>query len=375
MVKSFFIGALFCIQSCLALEQRMVVAVPVTDLKEFPELIDPTLRLPTSDTTNPLQITQLLMGDHLLAIHEYVDEKDVAWVKVSVMQQSFFTQGYGWHGYTGWVQKSHTLPVDHFLSHHAVICSQQADIVDSFGTIITRVSIGTRFFVESKDADYCTVRLPDGRIGMIATSSLFFLEKYKDINLGALRASIVACARTFLGFWYSWGGRSSQFDQIAISSVDCSALIGLAFLAHGLQLPRMSHEQYLVSSKIEHAKDLVAGDLIFFNDPVKSINRMNHVMLYIGDEYILEATYAGEHKARVISFQQRLGKARADCQAGDLVGDGDDLFVVYFGSVLDSLEQVQRLQHAANRFEYEDAFYQASVAASHKTITQTRNAH
>jgi len=332
--------------------QKMIVNVPVADLRAQPQASTSDLQLPTSDLTNSLQITQLLLGEHILAHEEYIDENSTVWFNVSTLQQEYYHVPHGWHGFPGWMQANQLIAVNDYPPHNLVINNLLANIFDELGNTIYTLSIGTRLHGTQTTSNVWSVRLPDGKLAFINDSDVCFIQQQVHESNNALQKSIALTAIRFIGSFYSWGGRSAQNDQLGISSVDCSALIHLSFLAHGLQIPRMSHEQFLRSHKIELGSDLQPGDLIFFASIKKRSTRMDHVMLYLGDNQLLEATFADAHTVRLVSFQQRMGKPCSDMKSGDIVDEEFDQFYVYFSSFLRDSALLQSLRTDALNHQY-----------------------
>jgi hypothetical protein len=75
-------------------QQFMIVNVPVADLRAQPVANDRYVKLPASDLDNPLQITQLLLGEHVLIVDEYINQNQELWYKVATLQQSCFYPEY-----------------------------------------------------------------------------------------------------------------------------------------------------------------------------------------------------------------------------------------------------------------------------------------
>ena len=76
--------------------QRMIVSVPVTDVRSKPK---PHIGMYVQD---PDQETQLLMGEPVL-----VRERRGKWARVECPLQPEFTHSNAWEGYPGWVLASH----------------------------------------------------------------------------------------------------------------------------------------------------------------------------------------------------------------------------------------------------------------------------
>jgi len=69
-------------------------------------------------------------------------------------------------------------------------------------------------------------------------------------------AAVIRTARTLIGVRYKWGGTSP--DQ----GFDCSGLAWYAFHRNGVDLPRLSWQQFGAGVPVPH-DDLRPGDLIF----------------------------------------------------------------------------------------------------------------
>lgn len=365
MLKRFHVSLLLLLSSSIHATlstkylkpNKMVINVPVANLRSSPEAILSHVHLPTSDLTNPQQETQLLLGEQVLVQQLFTDSFGTKWLYVYTPQQDHFSFMLGWHQYRGWIQADQATSVHQFQPSNLVVKTILADVQDIDNNTIMTVSIGTRFTgVYQAEDNRWQVTLPTGAIAWIHDQDAYQINPKIEESEYELRQNIVNSAIKFVGSYYSWGGRSAQNDAWQISSVDCSGLINLAFLANGLAIPRMSNDQYLTAEKIKHGSDLQPGDLVLF-DPVhkdRTPHHMTHVMMYIADNLLLEATFAGESKIRTISFQERIGKLPADTVSGDitqttLIGtDVDDTeYFVYFCSYCSNQQTLQRLRDNA----------------------------
>jgi peptidoglycan DL-endopeptidase CwlO len=85
---------------------------------------------------------------------------------------------------------------------------------------------------------------------------------------------------------YVWGATGPN-------TYDCSGLMLRAFQAAGIDLPRVSWQQFQAGGHVP-VKQAQPGDLLFYatdpNDPAT----IHHVMLYMGDGQMVEAPYSGE---------------------------------------------------------------------------------
>jgi hypothetical protein len=100
-----------------------------------------------------------------------------------------------------------------------------------------------------------------------------------------LRDELVKTARSFIGIPYRWGGT----DQA--NGFDCSGLTMVCYRLNGLNLPRVSRNQFKAGHWV--AKDkLVKGDLVFF--ATSGGNRVSHVGMYIGNGLFIHAPSTGK---------------------------------------------------------------------------------
>ncbi len=331
----------------------MVINVPVANLRALPQAVSNDLRLPTSDRKNPLQLTQVLLGEFIIAQEEYINQQEQTWLRVQVPQQEFYKLPLGWHGFPGWIQKNQTIAVDTYPTSNLVVKNLLVELKDEEGYVIHTVSIGTRLNGKKINENTWQIILPDGMVAYVNDRDVYSIEQTVQESINNLRQSIVAKALEFVGSYYSWGGRSAQCEELfGISSVDCSALIHLSFLAHGLQLPRMSHEQFVRSHQIDDGKDLQPGDLVFFSSITKKSTRMDHVMMYLGDNQLLESTIMGEKKVRIVPFNERMCLPNDLLHSGDIIDCTEDVFAIFFGSFFKNTEMVQALRNDALKNSY-----------------------
>ena len=76
------------------------------------------------------------------------------------------------------------------------------------------------------------------------------------------RTPVVAAARSLTGAPYKWGGESPQ------TGFDCSGLTWWAYRQVGVDLPRVSTDQYEAGQPVNR-RDIRPGDLVFFRLPGK----------------------------------------------------------------------------------------------------------
>ncbi len=102
---------------------------------------------------------------------------------------------------------------------------------------------------------------------------------------GAVREELVKTARRFIGVPYRWGGtdRTKGFD--------CSGLTMVCYRLNGLNLPRVSRNQFGAGRWVPR-KDLAKGDLVFF--ATNGGRRVSHVGMYIGAGRFIHAPRTGK---------------------------------------------------------------------------------
>ena len=89
-----------------------------------------------------------------------------------------------------------------------------------------------------------------------------------------------------LGKPYVWGATGPN-------TYDCSGLILRAFQSAGINLPRVSREQFDSGGHVP-VKQAQAGDLLFYATDPSDPATIHHVALYMGNGQMVEAPYSGE---------------------------------------------------------------------------------
>ncbi len=286
----------------------MRVNVPVADLRAEPTPASGRL------DHDPLEESQLLYGDPVEIL-----EESQGWVRVNAVDQAEWTHGQRWEGYPGWIERAALTPDPGNWIPNFVVTAKQAKVREKpepDAPVRLTLSLGTRLLAVKKSdvrhRPWRKLRFLDGTEGWIQANEVRHHPDFLKVTSGSvpeLRQRLVETARLFLGDPYYWGGRSAH-DPVAAAppqkAVDCSGLVGLVYQANGLKIPRDAHEQWMKAKAIPQGK-LLPGDLVFLADP-KNPERMTHVMLYIGNDRVIEGPGTGE-KVREIGLQERLKEA------------------------------------------------------------------
>ncbi|QYN41077.1 C40 family peptidase (plasmid) [Pseudonocardia sp. DSM 110487] len=104
-----------------------------------------------------------------------------------------------------------------------------------------------------------------------------------QVPAGAAGAAL-AFAGEQLGKPYQWGATGPD-------TYDCSGLTQMAWLAAGVQIPRVSRDQAQAGTQIPRAQ-AQPGDLLFWS-PTGTVDGVEHVALYLGNGWIREAPRTG----------------------------------------------------------------------------------
>ncbi|MFQ6332149.1 C40 family peptidase, partial [Nocardia sp. CWNU-33] len=99
-------------------------------------------------------------------------------------------------------------------------------------------------------------------------------------SAAAQRAIQVALAQT---------GKPYVLGDEGPNSFDCSGLMQYAAAAAGVQLPRVSQDQYRLLPQVNPA-DIQPGDLIFPAESFESNGLPGHVIMYIGNGQCIAAS-------------------------------------------------------------------------------------
>ncbi len=290
------------------MERFYVVKERVTDIRKEP--IAPKQRY----IYDELQATQAIYNEILLC-REEIDE----WIYVEAIEQKILNRKDQLQGYPGWVEKDKVALLDTIPEGDTIIIKKRRSPLflepSNSSPVIINAPFGSRLWLTGNSSlndgcNYFEVSLYDKKNAWVKEDDANFpknMENKKD-----LRKDIVGMARLFLGIPYLWGGRS--IDE----GVDCSGLINLVYRVINIDLPRDSHDQWVIAKKI-NSYELKPGDLIFISQK-HIFDRINHVMVYTGGDKIIEAYETGS-KVREIGFKERFGIELKDIDAREILLD------------------------------------------------------
>jgi len=99
-----------------------------------------------------------------------------------------------------------------------------------------------------------------------------------------IRNGLVKSAHNYKGIPYQWGGTSPT------SGFDCSGLTRAVYRLNGIEIPRVSVDQFRAGVSVKK-KNLKKGDLVFF---ITSGRKINHVGVYVGKNQFIHAPSRGK---------------------------------------------------------------------------------
>lgn len=300
------------------------VNVAFADLRKRP--VD---RLKGIGEKDLLQESQCLYGEVLEVVEEWKD-----WLHVSSLSQVKRSDQQIWKGYPGWIKKFQVCSIPEEIRGRVLFVTVPWASIRFFqekgGEKKIYLPLGARLLAKRIEKKLWKFQMLGG-YGLVSTKEVKEEKDLLNLSETKKRKGIVDIARCFLGNPYFWGGRATYHSQIAPStSVDCSSLVNLSYLSQALYVPRNAHDQFLFC-KCLSPLNLQEGDLIFLAKQSLP-NFIEHVMIYEGKGFLLEATEDSKSVCRR-SLEDRLGFLLKDLKEGDLVKGGK---LVYFGSFLHS---------------------------------------
>ncbi|MFA5074528.1 MAG: NlpC/P60 family protein [Candidatus Babeliales bacterium] len=277
---------------------KMVVIDSVADVRSRPKIAPDNLHAPALCNDIGGQETQVSFCDAIL-VEELSDNSE--WVKVSVLGQKAWKNNQ-WVSYPGFILKSKLMQVSEFPKYNIVLRNLWAPLYSNISTeskILKNLQIGTRLEAQKIDDNWWAVFIDKNIVGYLQNTDIYELSNANLESEEILREKIVESAYLFLrsASLYVWGGKSPvnyidiNFNN-QITGLDCSSLTNLCYLSCGLEIPRDAAPQYRAANKLENGRDLKKTDLIFFAQDNQG-NRISHVLMYVGDNKVIECTGLG----------------------------------------------------------------------------------
>ena len=277
--------------------------------------------------------SQVLLGEKVTVFEQKGD-----WLRVNTFGQKIYVNGH-WYECSGWIKKNQAVVIEKYFKNNIIVKVSVANIYSRLSETKKKpflsVSLGTMLCGKPYCNGWWVVKLPNKRVGFISTSSFNRLYREKKLSRKKLSYQIVKTAKTFVGLPYLFGGRSfyNQNFKNQLTSIDCSSLIQLCYKVNGINIPRNTASQYEASRKIEKEPNL--GDLIFFATH-NTTEKIKHVLLYMGNNFLLESLGGKLRTTRIVNARERLGCSIDQLKSGDSFKSRspNERGFIYFGSYL-----------------------------------------
>ena len=121
-------------------------------------------------------------------------------------------------------------------------------------------------------------------------------------SVGGSNTKVVRYAKRFLGTRYVWGASNGR-------AFDCSGFTSYVMRhAKGKVIPRVSRRQAYYGKYVSRSR-LRAGDLVFFDTSRRRRGYVNHVGIYIGNNYFIHASSA-KHRVVITSLNKPFYRQR-----------------------------------------------------------------
>lgn len=163
---------------------------------------------------------------------------------------------------------------------------------------------------------------------LIATGQPLPVREARTLN------DLTACANSFLGVPYLWGGTTP-------AGFDCSGLVQYCYReVFNIEPPRTTYYQCEVGVEVPF-EELLPGDLLFFADG----GDVHHVAMYLGDGYYVEAPHTGD-VVKITAMNDKLpdfAKRVVDVRAIDMSEFSDEQLAQFVEREKYLQEREQRL--------------------------------
>jgi cell wall-associated NlpC family hydrolase len=118
-----------------------------------------------------------------------------------------------------------------------------------------------------------------------------------SLPVGVAKTAIDAALRE-VGKPYVWGAEGPD-------TYDCSGLMQWAYNIAGINLPRVSRDQFNAGGHVP-VREAQPGDLMFYATDPSDPTTIHHVFLYMGDGQMVEAPYSGQNvRVQKVSWDYR----------------------------------------------------------------------
>ena len=122
---------------------------------------------------------------------------------------------------------------------------------------------------------------------------ILFLAVLLPLFSGAADAKSIAEARntvvketlTYLNTPYLWGGMHPE------TGMDCSGFLKLIYAKAGINLARVSKEQFAETAYLK-PNAVLPGDIIFFAMKNPGASKVDHVGIYVGKGFFVHASFS-----------------------------------------------------------------------------------
>ncbi len=167
-------------------------------------------------------------------------------------------------------------------AHFGYVYSEPKETSQTVSDIVA----GDRLKLIGQRGKFYNVEYPDGRRGYVLKGISCQLDSWRQQTKHDA-ASIIATARTMMGFPYLWAGTSSK-------GVDCSGFVRTVLYMHDIIIPRDASQMAYVGQRVDIASDfgnLEPGDLVFFGTKAQGgkRERVSHVGIYIGGKRFIHS--------------------------------------------------------------------------------------
>lgn len=156
----------------------------------------------------------------------------------------------------------------------------------SYGVVKCLWSLGTALSVTGVSGNWLKVRDAGGSEGYVRSDLLSYgaptaiAAPPADVG-AAVGEQLVATAKQYLGYPYSWGGMSPS------DGFDCSGFANYIYNLYGYSLERVAQSIYIHDGTSVGKDELRPGDLLFFGSGTGSID---HVGIYAGNNQMVHSS-------------------------------------------------------------------------------------